>query len=73
MDEMKDYTFQREIPIEEGYDLLVAGGGPAGTAAAGTAAVQTIEADRSACDIDVRKLTASLRKQGAYLPEPLSG
>ena len=41
--------------------------------AAGTAAVQSIEADRSACDIDVRKLTASLMKQGAYLPEPLSG
>ena len=31
---MTNYTFQREIPVEEGYDLLIAGGGPAGTAAA---------------------------------------
>lgn len=28
------YSFHREIPIEEGYDLVVAGGGPAGAAAA---------------------------------------
>jgi hypothetical protein len=28
------YSLHREIPIEEGYDLVVAGGGPAGTAAA---------------------------------------
>ncbi len=35
---MKTYTLQREVPIEEGYDLVVAGGGPAGTAAAVCAA-----------------------------------
>lgn len=29
-----DYTMTRRIPIEEGYDLVVAGGGPAGCAAA---------------------------------------
>jgi len=31
---MKIYRLLREIPIEEGYDVLVAGGGPAGSAAA---------------------------------------
>lgn len=28
------YLFQRKIPVEEGYDLVVAGGGPGGTGAA---------------------------------------
>lgn len=28
------YTFSRQIPIHDGYDLIVAGGGPAGAAAA---------------------------------------
>jgi len=32
------YRFTREIPSEDGYDLVVAGGGPAGTAAAVSAA-----------------------------------
>jgi hypothetical protein len=31
---MKTFTLHREIPAEEGYDILVAGGGPAGSAAA---------------------------------------
>jgi hypothetical protein len=31
---MKRYVLQREIPVETGYDLVVAGGGPAGCAAA---------------------------------------
>jgi len=31
---MKTYHLSREIPAESGYDLVVAGGGPAGTAAA---------------------------------------
>ena len=31
---MATYQLKREIPVEEGYDLLVAGGGPAGCAAA---------------------------------------
>ncbi len=35
---MNNYTLQREIPIEDGYDVLIAGGGPAGTAAAVCAA-----------------------------------
>ncbi|MFZ2639405.1 MAG: FAD-dependent oxidoreductase [Verrucomicrobiia bacterium] len=32
------YRLSREIPVEEGFDLVVAGGGPAGTAAAVCAA-----------------------------------
>ena len=32
------YQFTRELPVEEGFDLVVAGGGPAGTAAAVCAA-----------------------------------
>ena len=31
---VKTYNLVRDIPIEEGYDLVVAGGGPAGSAAA---------------------------------------
>lgn len=31
---MNTYRLQRDIKIEEGYDVLIAGGGPAGTAAA---------------------------------------
>jgi phytoene dehydrogenase-like protein len=33
-----NFTLHRKIPIEEGYDLVVAGGGPAGSAAAISAA-----------------------------------
>lgn len=32
------YSLARQVPVEEGYDLVVAGGGPAGTAAAVCAA-----------------------------------
>lgn len=32
------FTLQREIPVEDGYDVVVAGGGPAGSAAAVCAA-----------------------------------
>ena len=35
---MTTYRLERDIPMEDGYDLLVAGGGPAGTAAAVCAA-----------------------------------
>jgi len=31
---MGNYTLHREVPIDDGYDVLVAGGGPAGCAAA---------------------------------------
>ncbi len=46
------FRLVREIPVESGYDLLVAGGGPAGVAAAVSAArsgakVLLIEAPRS--------------------------
>lgn len=35
---MQTYNFSRSVPVEEGYDVLVAGGGPAGSAAAVCAA-----------------------------------
>jgi hypothetical protein len=35
---MQTYRFVREVPVEEGYDVVVAGGGPAGSAAAVSAA-----------------------------------
>lgn len=35
---MATYKLSREIPIDDGYDVLVAGGGPAGSAAAVSAA-----------------------------------
>ena len=31
---MNRYTLQQEIPVEDGFDVVIAGGGPAGTAAA---------------------------------------
>jgi flavin-dependent dehydrogenase len=31
---MESYTYTRRIPVEDQYDILVAGGGPAGSAAA---------------------------------------
>ena len=37
---MASYNFTRAIPVEESYDVLVCGGGPAGTAAAVCAARQ---------------------------------
>lgn len=35
---MEKYLFKRELPIDEGYDVVIAGGGPAGSAAAACAA-----------------------------------
>ena len=35
---MNSYSFKREIPVEDGYDVVVAGGGPGGCAAALSAA-----------------------------------
>src|ERR1700752_4203234 len=35
---MQQYSFTRSVPVEEGYDVLVAGGGPAGSAPAVCAA-----------------------------------
>ncbi|MHC4248218.1 MAG: FAD-dependent oxidoreductase [Planctomycetota bacterium] len=35
---MATHGFARDVPVEDGYDVLVAGGGPAGVAAAVTAA-----------------------------------
>lgn len=35
---MSSYTYERSIPVEDGYDIVVAGGGPAGCGAAVCAA-----------------------------------
>jgi len=37
--------------------------------AAGTAAVQSLETDQPACDLDTGRLVATLRTRGAYLPQ----
>ena len=33
-DSQNTFRLEREIPVEEGFDVIVAGGGPAGSAAA---------------------------------------
>ena len=49
---MEHYTLTRQIPVEEAYDVLVAGGGPAGTAAAVCAArlgAKVLLAEQTGC------------------------
>ncbi|MGE0315359.1 MAG: FAD-dependent oxidoreductase [Lautropia sp.] len=46
------HTFSRRIPVDDGYDLVVAGGGPAGTAAAVCAArlgLRTLLVEATGC------------------------
>jgi hypothetical protein len=38
--------------------------------AAGTAAVQALRANQTACQLDTAQLVETLRKNGAYLPQP---
>ena len=83
---MNSYRLVRDIPVEQGYDLIVAGRcnssdvqvhgsirvQPAASMmgqAAGTAAVQSIATGRPACELDTDRLVATLRAQGAYLPQ----
>ncbi len=49
---MTTYQYEREIPAEDGYDLVVAGGGPAGAAAAICAArlgARVLLVEQTAC------------------------
>ena len=62
---MNTYRLKRDIETEGGYDVLVAGGGPAGTAAA----VQAVNNNETACALDSAKLASTLRNNGAILPE----
>ena len=58
-------TLSRDIPLRQPVDVLVAGGGPAGVAAAVTAAMASAVDTRS---IPVAGLQAKLRAMGAFLP-----
>lgn len=57
-------AYSRTLPVKHEVDVFVAGGGPAGVAAA-------LAADRSLSvhDVPVKELQAKLRAYGAYLPQ----
>ena len=49
---METYRLTREIPVEEGYDVLIAGGGPAGASAAisaGRLGAKVLLAEQTGC------------------------
>jgi 2-polyprenyl-6-methoxyphenol hydroxylase-like FAD-dependent oxidoreductase len=80
---METYKLAREIPVDKGYDVVGAGGGPGGSAAAicaarlgvrvllieATGAVQSIQTGQTACDLDSARLVEVLRAQRANLPQ----
>ena len=55
---MQSLSFSRELEIRHEVDVFIAGGGPAGCAAAIAAARQA----------DVRQIQRLLRSMGMYLP-----
>jgi hypothetical protein len=66
---MQSYNFTRSVPVEEGYDVLVAGGGPAGSAAAVCAArlgakVLLVEATGSLGGMSTSGLVATFGPMG---------
>jgi NADPH-dependent 2,4-dienoyl-CoA reductase/sulfur reductase-like enzyme len=74
-----EVTFHRRIPVRHEVDVFVAGGGPAGIAAAVAAARQGARvflAERNTClggmgtagDVPVAQLQHRLKALGAYLP-----
>lgn len=69
---METFNFSREIPSDPVYDVLVAGGGPAGSAAAICAAglgMKALRWGQSAATLDAERLVATLRENNAYLPQ----
>lgn len=65
---MQKYTFSRDIPVEDGYDFVVAGGGPGGYAAPISAA-RAISTGQTACNLNTKTLIESLRAQDCILPQ----
>ena len=61
----------RDIPVFRACDVLVVGGGPAGTA--GVAAAVAVAAGVRVRDVDVAEVQRQLVKQGVWLPEPVQG
>jgi flavin-dependent dehydrogenase len=64
---MGSVTFRRRIPLRHRVGVLVAGGGPAGVAAAVTAArqgVRVLLVEGQSC----RELQARLKDMGAFVP-----
>ena len=58
---MKNYALHREIPVDGDYDVAVAGGGPAGSAAALCAARNC-----GTRDLPYGTLRDALNKAGVY-------
>ncbi|MDD5679425.1 MAG: hypothetical protein PHW60_15765 [Kiritimatiellae bacterium] len=59
----------RTLPMDDAWDVIVAGGGPSGCAAAMAAA-----GGRNAHKVDTERLRQKLKAYGAFLPDaPASG
>jgi ribulose 1,5-bisphosphate synthetase/thiazole synthase len=60
-------SYSRHIPVAHESDVLVAGGGPAGVAAALAAALM-VESDVDSRGVEVGALQARLKATGGFLP-----